>query len=172
MTDDFTDLEKRLRQAEEERDEARADYTKLCERRSRAAGGKIGDLLDNQAWIMFSHVASRLKSGNDCLMEEWQDAWADGEVQRGFFSSHRGAAAWIARECNALIDAAEARAEAASELSRLRSQVEEMSQVLGTCAWQLEMLSTEWASQIPGAIAVQCGVKAAMARQALKGQSQ
>jgi hypothetical protein len=61
----------------------------------------LGAMLDNQAWIVLSHVASRIgqRDGYPDLMEEWQAAWADGKVQEGYFSPHRGVAAWIARHC-------------------------------------------------------------------------
>ncbi len=61
----------------------------------------LGSMLDNQAWIVLSHVASRigLRDGDPGLMERWQDAWSDGIIQQGYFSPHRAVAAWIAQHC-------------------------------------------------------------------------
>lgn len=69
----------------------------------------LGAMLDNQAWIVLSHVAARIghRDGIE-FMELWQDAWAEGKVQEGYFSPHRGVAAWIARHCQLTPEAATA----------------------------------------------------------------
>lgn len=69
----------------------------------------LGAMIDNQAWIVLSHVASRIgqRDGID-FMGAWQDAWADGKVQMGYFSPHRGVAAWIAKHCQLTPEARQA----------------------------------------------------------------
>ena len=60
----------------------------------------IGSMIDNQAWVMMSHIASFIghRDGQPDLMEEWQDDWAENyhALFKGWFSPHRAAAKYIA----------------------------------------------------------------------------
>lgn len=103
MTDKQT-LQDRLRTIAHDYTREAADHIDKLE----ALQKDHDDLVINQAWIILSHVASRLDVGDDDLMEKWQDASANGDVEKGFLSYSRGVAAWIARECNKFIVEAKA----------------------------------------------------------------
>lgn len=104
------------------------------------------DMLQNQAWVMFSHLLSFMSGvvGEPDLMDRGQDAWAAGEVKNGFWSHHRGAAAWIA---NALIDhyrAIEDRALAAeAEVARLQRLLDDATADNNTAEEQVFTLRGE-----------------------------
>lgn len=60
----------------------------------------LGEMIDNQAWVMMSHIASFIGSrdGDPDLMERWQEDWVDNypNLLKGWFSPHRSLAKYIA----------------------------------------------------------------------------
>ena len=60
----------------------------------------IGSMIDNQAWVMMSHIASYIghRDGDPDMMDQWQDDWADNypNLLKGWFSPHRALASYIA----------------------------------------------------------------------------
>lgn len=60
----------------------------------------VGAMIDNQAWIMMSHIASFIghRDGQPDLMEQWQDDWAENypRLLKDWFSPHRAAARYVA----------------------------------------------------------------------------
>ena len=60
----------------------------------------IGAMIDNQAWIMMSHIASFIghRDGQPDLMEQWQEDWANNypRLLKDWFSPHRAAARYVA----------------------------------------------------------------------------
>lgn len=60
----------------------------------------VGAMIDNQAWIMMSHIASFIghRDGQPDLMEQWQEDWAENysHLLKDWFSPHRAAARYVA----------------------------------------------------------------------------
>ena len=69
---------------------------------SRDPDDTIGAMIDNQAWVMMSHIGSFIghRDGDPDLMERWQNDWAENyaNLLKGWFSPHRAAAKYVAEQ--------------------------------------------------------------------------
>lgn len=62
----------------------------------------LGAMIDNQAWVMMSHIGSYIGEAFDDpdMMEKWQEEWAENHetLLKHWFSPHRAMASFVAEK--------------------------------------------------------------------------
>ena len=124
----------------------------------------IAEMQDMAAWIERTKPEGLLYISCMPVLKEGAAALAASEAARERAETERDELKADVDRLLASVTTLEAANDAAEKLAGERDK---LKKALEMCVWQLEQISGTWRADIPGAIVLQSGIKAAKARQVL-----